>query len=167
MISQLESPKSQRIEDSMVVPREWYKGPVRDEKRRFTDCCCLIVFLIYLGCMVAVGVSAFKNSSHEDITKLYDSSGNVCGKGDAKDFKYLFMQTFQSPYKSTCVKKCPKFDYNEIKYGSPLPEDQKSLYFKDFRDKHSGSSHTSNKNFTEKEAFGYDEGFANGYYTKQ
>ena len=50
------------------------------------------------------------------MTKIYDSSGNVCGEGKALDFPVLYLQTFSKPYKSVCVWECPKFDYNAIKY---------------------------------------------------
>ena len=38
------------------------------------------------------------------------------------------------------------------------------MFYNDFKTKHSGKSFTRHKKFDKKEAFGYDEGFANKYY---
>lgn len=113
--------------------------------------------------MFITGFTAFSKSSHNDITKLYDSSGNACGFDTAKEYPFLLMQSFSKPYKSICVKSCPVFDYNEIMHGKGV---KPPMYFAEFK-KMAGLSHTKNKKFKEDEAFAYDEGFANGHYTKE
>jgi len=67
--------------------------------------------------MISTSVWGVMNSNDDDITKIYDSSGNACGFGKTTDYPILFLQTFSKPYKSVCVKKCPKFDYNAIKFN--------------------------------------------------
>ena len=115
-----------------------------------------------------------QNSDHTDITKIYDSSGNACGFDKAKDHHLLYMQTYSKPYKSVCVKSCPKFDYNAIKYEKPhdkeVPVEENGypgpMYFKEFAKDYAGLSHTKNPDMDEKEAFSYNADFANGYYTE-
>jgi len=60
-----------------------------------------------MAMMISSTFTALGRSSHEDIQKLYDSSGNACGFDNAKDFPILYMQNFEAPYKSVCVKECP------------------------------------------------------------
>ena len=76
------------------------------------------------------------------------------------------IQRFQAPYKSVCVKVCPQFDYNAIRHPVSSPEYEGPLYYNEFQAEKAGASHTHNKKFEEQEAFGYDEGFANGHFTK-
>ena len=152
----------QDLEQEYKVPSTWRDGPVQNEYRTTTDCLCLLLFLLYTTLLIVSAIGAFSKSSHNDITKLYDSSDNACGFGDAKDYPFLYMQNFSSPYKSVCVKKCPQFDYNEIMTGSK----DSPMYYAEFK-KQAGLSHTHNKQFDVEEAFTYDEGFANGKFTKQ
>jgi hypothetical protein len=117
--------------------------------------------------------------------KLYDSSKNDCGVGEAKDFPFLYMQTFKAPYKSVCVKECPHFDYNQIKYNStghlnrPVEDGEDSEYsrtfikashtmdFVEFNEKHGGKSVTHTLKMDNNEIFGFDDGFANSYFTEK
>ena len=120
--------------------------------------------------MIITMFSALKNSSHSDLTKIYDSSGNECGFGATKDYPYLFMQTFLKPYKSVCVKKCPKFDYNEIKYKINTSEEEKNKYpgsidFYKFNKKFAGLSAVTSIIIKPEEAFGYDKDWVNSYFT--
>ena len=160
------------LEPECKCPVSWADGPVRNAYRKVTDKCCLVLFVLYLLAMIGTGIYAYVNSDPRGINKVYDSSGNICGEGKAADYPLLYMQTFSEPYKSVCVKECPQFDYNQIKYnatgvstypdGTEIPE----LYIRDFNSKHAGLSHTSSRDIHEKEAFDFNEGWVNGYFTR-
>ena len=68
--------------------------------------------------MVVVVYFHLSSSNIDDVLAVLDSSGNECGKGAYKEYKYLYFFNFDVPYSSVCVKKCPKFDYNQMKYNS-------------------------------------------------
>ena len=251
------------LQEDYQIPLVWAeKLPVK--QRKWTDCCCLIIFLLVCLAMIGTTIFIFLRSDHQQMFKLYDSSGNDCGVGDAKDYPYLYMQNFKSPYKSVCVKECPQFDYNQIRYnadgsfepiskselddgtgrlleettetnatttttqetdgstttqensqtqetdgsttttttttttnsdstegqetpksdspeesadGSPEEEEPRPpldkdgklvpMYFKEFNLKHAGRSVTHTRTPSDEEIFGYDKGFANGFYTEE
>ena len=105
------------LKEKYNIPLKWAeKLPVKE--RGMTDCLCLILFLLVCIVMIASTVYILVNSDAERLTRLYDSSGNDCGTGDVKDYPFLYMQTFKKPFRSVCVKECPKFDYNEIRFNS-------------------------------------------------
>jgi len=107
-------------------------GPV--EERSCTNLICCIIFIVYvIGMIIMVGIS-LPSSNLDKIDDLMDVSGNVCGQGNAADYPYLMMFKFSSPYLSTCVKSCPKFDYNQIKYNSTGSNSTyiQPLYFSNF-----------------------------------
>lgn len=114
------------------------------------------------------------NSNANDLTRIYDSEDNVCGEGATADFPFLFMQNFDAPYKSVCVKECPQFDYNAIKYNIPYngdtsknPDYDKPLDYENFSKNFAGLSHTKDLNFNEKEAFAFNADWVNGYFTEE
>lgn len=146
------------------VPNEWARGPIPDRYRRVTDKLCLILFIAFLTLMAVSAIWAFSNSRANAFKKIYDSSGNVCGEGPAKDFPYLYMQNFSKPYRSVCVSKCPDFDYNQIKYGSSGK--QPPLDFGKFTKSFAGNSYTYSNVLTEREAFEYPSFWANGYFSR-
>jgi hypothetical protein len=160
------------LEPEYKCPVSWADGPVRNAYRKVTDKFCLVLFVLYLLAMIGTGIYAYVNSDPRGINKVYDSSGNICGEYDAAEYPLLYMQTFTAPYKSVCVKECPTFDYNQIKYnstgvstyseGSEIPE----LDFRAFNSKYGGLSHTTSKDIKEHEAFDYNEGWANGQFTR-
>ena len=139
--------------------------------------------------MIATMAIALQQSDPDNLTKVYDSEGNDCGQGDAKDYPLLFLQTFQKPFSSICVKECPRFDYNKIKYGDNAPatttvveaettrllqaedknpnDSSNPVYFDQFSAEFAGLSTTHDINFAEKEAFGYDKRWVNDYYTEE
>ena len=73
----------------------------------------------------------------------------------------------EAPYKSVCVKACPKFDYADIMYTKNSSKYTSPIYFKDFSKSYAGLSHTNDPNFSHHEGLSYDEGFANGHYTEK
>jgi hypothetical protein len=170
--------------DKYQIPLKWAeKLPVK--LRKVTDLGCLICFGLVVFFMIMTTFIIFWRTDHHDLYKLYDSSGNDCGVGGAKDYPYLFMQTLQAPYKSVCVKECPVFDYNQIRYNStaalnrPLQQEEDSEYsrnyikashpmpFMRFNEEKAGKSVTHTLKMSAQEIFGFDEGFANDYYTQQ
>lgn len=161
------------LEAEYKVPIEWADGPIRDRFRRVTDKCCLLLFLLTLASMIGTTIYVLNNTDPNAISRVYDSSGNSCGNDNAKDFPYLYLMSFKAPYKSVCVASCPTFDYNQIKYNAdglhPPAEDSPgatALDFRTFSKDHAGLSHVKSANITPKEAFGYDEGWANNYFSE-
>lgn len=115
------------MQEDYQIPLKWAeKLPAKS--RRKTDCFCLILFLAVCIAMIVTTVYILSNSDSQHMFKLYDSEGTDCGIGEAQDYPLLYMQNFRRPYKSVCVKECPKFDYNQMKYnsdGSVEPLDKK------------------------------------------
>ena len=160
------------LEEEYKVPVFWKDGPVQNIKRRVTDKCCLVIFILYLLLMIVTMSIAVSNSEHEDITKLYDSSGNACGFDEAEGFEILLLQRFSKPFISVCVKECPSFDYNEIKYKTKGGVDKAENYpgklsYKGFNSDIAGLSSTKDPNLDFKEAFDFDDKWVNNYYTEE
>ena len=167
--------RQQRIAELEVeykCPVSWADGPVRNTYRKVTDKCCLVLFILYLLAMIGTAIYAYTRSDPQGISKVYDSSGNICGFDAAKDYPLLYMQTFSAPFRSVCVKACPVFDYNQIKYNSTGVSnyteagDIPTLNIKDFNSKYGGLSHTDSADISEAEAFSYNPGWVNGYFTE-
>ena len=105
------------MQEDYQIPLKWAeKLPAK--ARGKTDCFCLILFLAVCIAMICTTVFIFANSESQHMFKLYDSSGTDCGTEDAEDYPLLYMQNFRKPFKSVCVKECPKFDYNQLKYNA-------------------------------------------------
>jgi hypothetical protein len=96
----------------------WYSAGPREPKK-CTDVACCLIFLL---CVAGLIIAAFMHAPTSKIGLMStprDSVGNVCGVDEAtKDYPYLLMYKFTSPYRSACVKQCPKFDYNQFRYNS-------------------------------------------------
>lgn len=107
------------LEQEYKVPLKWKDGPVPNEDRRVTDKFCCLIFVVFMIFLGVTTVWAFKNSDKDDIYKIYDSEGNACGRDKLRDYPYLYIQNFEEPFKSVCIKECPNFDYNAIKYNVP------------------------------------------------
>ncbi len=73
-----------------------------------------------------------------------------------------------------CVKACPKFDYNAIKYDQPGNKELEiqeggypgPLFYNEFAKKYGGLSKTKSPHMTAKEAFSFNKEFINGYFTE-
>lgn len=159
----------QDLKEVYKSPPEWGKGPARNHLRNCTDTFCYILFVLVLVAMIATAIWAGTASDKKGLAKLYDSSGNICGEGSAAEFPILFLQTFESPYRSVCVAACPSFDYNEIaRIGIAQPSNDLTyeMDYKTFARKHAGFSYTTADDMTEAEAFGYNPGWVNGYFTE-
>ncbi len=110
------------LEENYKIPLKWKRGPVNNTRRTSTDLFCFILFIIHIGVLVMITIYTLQNTRDDSLSKIYDSSGSICGKGYHKEYKYLLLQTFSSPFISVCVKKCPRFNYNWIKYNSKISE---------------------------------------------
>ena len=159
------------LESQYKIPETWGIGPVRNKARRCTDMWCYILFLLTLVAMIAFAIWAYLAADQRGIAKVYDSSGNICGKGAAENFPLLYLQTFEKPYRSVCVSQCPAFNYNAIKYWSgsgpvyPNGVEVAPLDFNEFTTTYAGNSYTTAEDLTEKEALAYNPSWANGYFT--
>jgi hypothetical protein len=123
--------------------------------------------------MFATGIYGYVKSDPKGLNKVYDSSGNICGQGAAQEYPILFLQTFTAPYVSVCIKECPVFDYNQIKYNSngvsTYTEGQEipTLGISEFNNKFAGLSHTDSADIKETEAFQFNKEWTNGYFTQE
>lgn len=151
------------------IPSRLSHGPVRS--RRMTDLVCCIIFALFFAGWLAIGIYyTFTSDRLDSLNDMLDSEGNYCGvDAKVKDYPFLFMVKFDANYRSVCVKECPKFDYNQIKYNSTGSNTTiiQPLYYEDLAsavrrpyDIHFDSKVTD-------ESFAYDSRFANGYYTEE
>jgi hypothetical protein len=87
------------------------------KNRSCTDIICALLFAIFTGFSVYAAFYGFSNGDLSNIIPPYDSSGNRCGKGDLKDFKFLYFTTVNPKSwtdKTACVKSCPATDKDTI-----------------------------------------------------
>ena len=99
------------------IPQQFAQGP--RESKKCTDMFCCLLFVLFVGGMVFATFVHFPHSKINLMTTPRDSQGNICGHSDAtKDFPFLYMVKFSSPYRSVCVKECLIIDYNQIRYNS-------------------------------------------------
>lgn len=112
-----------------------FKGPISD--RSCTDIPCCILFVAYIVGMVVVGIIAFKEGDPDRLLLPQDSQGNICGKDNYVDKKYLlffdistcatkggdftkYVTVPSCPTPQVCVKSCP--EDNQLGYD-PEPSD--------------------------------------------
>lgn len=112
-----------------------FRGPIAN--RSCTDIPCCILFLAYIVGMIVVGVIAFKEGDPDRLLLPTDSKGNICGKGNFQDKKYLlffdistcvtkggdlaqFVSIPSCPTPQVCVSKCPT--ENELGVSRPASE---------------------------------------------
>lgn len=149
------------------MPKRLSLGPV--PKRGMTDILCCIIFLLTLVFFFTFGILYSVKKTSGDLTTIMDSSGNLCGKDAAvKDYPFLYMYKFDAKYRSVCVKECPKFDYNQIKYNANGKNSSKitPLYFETYGSEVKSQSSTFGLSGG-RNAYDYDPNFAAGYFTKE
>jgi Plasma-membrane choline transporter len=145
------------------LPNRLGDGPV--QVKRSTDTICLVLFcLLFIGLISMILVFMIGGNNAYKLSKPLDSEARVCGD-EVKGYPYLYMFKFEANYRSVCVKNCPKFDYNQIKYNSDGSNKQsiEPLYFENYGQK-VPSSYTYNT-YTRQDPFSYDPQFASGYFT--
>lgn len=107
----------ENLKKECEIPDTWHVGPVRNQDRTITDKCCCLIFIAFMLFLIGSAIWVGFIANTKNLNKIYDSEGNVCGQGNAAAYPYLYFQTFSKPFKTVCVKSCPKFDYNAIKYN--------------------------------------------------
>lgn len=153
------------------MPPRIVQGPVT--KRRVTDIACCICFAIFLIAFFAIGIVYAILGKNKGMFDTLDSTGQICGKDDkVKDFPYVYMTKFTEKYKSVCVKECPKFDYNQIKYNStgvPTKTDFKPLYYNDLNLSliNRAIDRAIKSDDDDFKSLGFNSDVANGLYTKE
>lgn len=155
--------------DHPVLP-EWTRGPLHDRQRRITDKPFLALFVLCLLTLFATSAWAFKTSTEKAFDRPRDSSGNFCGQGQAKDYPFLYLQTFTAPYKSVCVKACPSFNYAHLlakDAAGKKTASAKPVGFDQFARKYAGNTYTKSEVLTESEAFDYPQDWAKGKFTQE
>jgi hypothetical protein len=157
------------------VPASFGGGP-RDPKK-CTDILCCLIFVCFVGGIVAAAFLHYPTSKIGIMLTPRDSDGNMCGVSPkTKDYPYLYMVKFSSPYRSVCVKECLKFDFNQIRYNSTGANLTKisPVYYEDFAaavklHNTSWDNKTQSPNVTsvdDPNLFAYDPEAAQGYYTE-
>ena len=80
--------------------------------RSCTDVFCAIIYLFFFCISIFFLLYGFTRGDLDKMDQPYDSSSNKCGKGEFKDFPYLFFNDYiTNPALVTgmaCVKKCPE-----------------------------------------------------------
>lgn len=149
------------------LPERLGNGPV--QRKRMTDKICTVVCLAFLLLFIVLAIFYGVWNNYALITKPMDSDARICGEDDpVKDYKYLMLFKFERNYRSVCVKKCPIFDYNQIKYnpnGTNLTYIQ-PLFYENYtkvvrRPYAFGYGDSRNSNFD------YDPDFAADYFTEK
>lgn len=159
------------------VPVSFANGPRKE--RRCTDICCCLLFIILLGGMMTA-VFFYSSKSHiKDLRNPRDSAGNQCGVTEGfEEYPMLFMTKVTEPFRSICVKECPKFDYNQIRYNSsgdnftgpiqPVYAANFSQAVKDANTSWDGESKApAVAGGDDPNLYAYDPKEAQGYFTKQ
>lgn len=147
------------------------------EQKKCTDLLCCIIFVLFVAGIVVAAFLQYPNSKIGLMATPRDSEGNMCGVSEkTKDFPYLYMIKFSSPYRSVCVKECLRFDYNQIRYNSTGANKTyiQPVYFENFSaaveaKKTSWDNKTESKNVSsvdDPNLFAYDPKAAQGYYTE-
>lgn len=109
------------------------RGP--HESDECTDIFCMIIFILYLVGMIGLVVFLYPKAHVGEMRSMLDSAGNKCGADKGfEDYKNLYMFKFTPPFRSVCVKECPKFDFNQIKFNSTgtATEAIEPVYFSNF-----------------------------------
>ena len=103
-------------------PDDFKNGPMGDDKRHCRDCFCCLLFVCFLAGCVAVCVLGVGYGDPNLILYPYDDDEKQCGRGDYKDYKYLYfyqttnnLKTFNTSKiaNAFCVKECPNKQYHD------------------------------------------------------
>ena len=109
---------------------EFENGPLGDEKRVCRDCVCCIIFVVFLLSLVYVAVFSFDKGDPNLVLYPYDEDSHQCGKGDLKDYPYLYFYKAKDNLKKAitrreinafCLTECPKEELNETQSSITLP----------------------------------------------
>lgn len=150
------------------LPERLGTGPV--ERKRMTDVICMFICQGFLVLFIVLAIIYGFWNDYYLITKPMDSDARICGVDDpVKDHPYLLLFKFDRNYRSVCVRKCPVFDYNQIKYNPTRTNTSiiQPLYYENYTKVVKrpylfgyGSTDSRNSNFD------YDPDFASGYFSE-
>ena len=150
------------------LPERLGNGPV--ERKRMTDVICMVICLIFLLIFIIFAIVYGVWNNYGLITKPVDSDARICGEDEAvKNYPYLMLFKFERNYRSVCVKRCPVFDYNQIKYNSDGSNESyiQPLYYENYtkvvKNPYTFGASKSDKNSN----FDYDPDFASNYFTEE
>lgn len=91
----VEKDKYAKYKEKPLDPNDEVKnGPYEDDKRQCRDCFCCIFFIVFIIGIIVVSYLGLYKGHPELILYPYDSDQNQCGRGDAKDYKYLYFYKF-------------------------------------------------------------------------
>ena len=91
----VEKDKYAKYKEKPLDPNDEVKnGPYEDDKRQCRDCFCCIFFIVFIIGIIVVSYLGLYKGHPELILYPYDSDQNQCGRGDAKDYKYLYFNEF-------------------------------------------------------------------------
>ena len=71
-----------------------------NKSRSCTDILCILLFIVFIGGWVGVGVIGFMSGDPEQLVFPSNSQGEICGRGDYQDKPALF---FHDPIKCVSV----------------------------------------------------------------
>lgn len=117
----LKKPENEMTEDEKKEEealRDLNNGPTSDDNRGCTDILCCLIFVAFLGGVIAVTILGFSQGQPQEIMYIYDEESNACGKTGTvtEQFPFLYLYTAISDLKSAstsfvnhgiCVKQCP------------------------------------------------------------
>jgi hypothetical protein len=162
------------IEDGFLgdrIPERLAKGPVK--VRRATDvnsCIALLVCFLLFFCAAAY---FWYLETYSLLALPMDSDSTICGKDEeVKDYPFLYIVKFERPFRSVCVKECPKFDYNQIRYnadGRNYSYRLEPMYFEQYYPLVKDRINYQNvyRRKSEGNEFYFDENLAQDYYTQK
>lgn len=151
------------------LPERLGNGPV--ERKRMTDLVFMIICLVFLLIFIIFAIIYGFWNNYYLLSKPMDSDARICGEDDpVKDHKYLMLFKFDRNYRSVCVKKCPIFNYNQIKYNPKGTNTSaiEPLFYENYtrvvrRPYAFGYDESEGRNSN----FDYDADFAAGYFSEQ
>ena len=116
--------KEKDLEDAHSKKFKSEKDGINFNNRHCTDVLCCLVFVAFVGAMIAVAGYSLQNGNPLVLMTPYDSGGNQCGMpgqtgGDFSDYKYKYLSGLSNAltgagaksaalYEAVCVKECPK-----------------------------------------------------------
>jgi hypothetical protein len=111
--------------DDYNVDKTIRDGPMDSDKRRCTDCCFLIVFILFLIGMLAMTIDGYANGNSAYMLAPINQFEQVCGFDDMKDYPYLYAPDLHEAThpvsgffeKTYCSKSCPDGEDVEVCYA--------------------------------------------------
>ena len=96
-------------ENEEYHPKNYEHLPTR--KRKCTDIICMIFWVLFWSLLISFSIYGFVKGDLNNIAQPYDSDGLPCGRGDAVDYPFLFVNDpFSKDYSKNmvCIKTCPR-----------------------------------------------------------